>query len=214
LIHFIDPLLADADGVVAVGGELNTTNLIRAYRRGIFPWPFNHRFIPWVSPDPRAILNFNELHIPRRLQRFQNQCDWRFTIDHAFDQVIRNCATVVRKHEAGTWIIPAMIDAYSALHREGHAHSVEVWEGDELIGGLYGVDLGGAFGGESMFSLRSNASKLAILHLVQHLQQRGLEWLDIQVLTPHMQAFGAREITRADFLHRLTHEQHQQRQLF
>lgn len=107
-----------------------------------------------------------------------------------------------------------MIHAYSALHEEGHAHSVEVWEGDELIGGLYGVDLGGAFGGESMFSLRSNASKLAILHLVQHLQQRGLEWLDIQVLTPHMQAFGAREITRVDFLRRLAHEQQQSRKLF
>jgi leucyl/phenylalanyl-tRNA---protein transferase len=214
LIHFENPLFAAEDGLVALGGELSTTNLIRAYRLGIFPWPINERLIPWVSPDPRTVLNFNELHVPRRLQRFQRQCTWTFTIDRAFDQVIRNCATVKRNHESGTWIIPAIIASYSQLHREGHAHSVEVWDEDELIGGLYGVDAGGSFGGESMFALKSNASKLAILHLVQHLRSRGLEWMDIQVMTPHMESLGAREISRAEFLERLAHEQEQVRKLF
>lgn len=214
LIHFADPALAPAEGVVAIGSDLNTTNLLNAYRRGIFPWPVNKYLIPWVSPDPRAVLNFRELHVARRLRRFQQQCEWRFTIDEAFGDVIRTCAAIPRKHESGTWILPEMIAAYSELHRAGHAHSVEVWEGDDLVGGLYGVDLGGVFGGESMFSRRSNASKLAILHLVQHLTSRGLEWLDIQVMTPHMEALGARNIPRTDFLTRLAHAQHQHRNLF
>ena len=211
LIHFIDPEKA-IDGVVALGGPLTTTNLLRAYRRGIFPWPINEYILPWCCPEERGILDFNELHIPRRLARTRHT--FHFSIDRAFPQVITNCATVLRKHESGTWITDEMIRAYCELHRQGHAHSVEVWEGSELVGGIYGVDAGGSFAGESMFSLRSNASKLALLFLIEHLKSRGLDWLDIQMVTPHLEALGAKAITRAHFLQKLAATQKRKLSLF
>ena len=202
LIHFLDP--ADAiDGIVALGGPLTATNLLRAYGNGIFPWPLNEHILPWCCPEERGILDFNELHIPRRLARTRNRSTFHFTIDHAFPEVITHCATVARKHESGTWITRQMIRAYCELHRLGHAHSVEVWEGTELVGGLYGVDACGSFSGESMFSLRSNASKLALLFLIEHLKERGLDWIDIQMVTPHLEALGAKAVPRADFLEKL-----------
>lgn len=200
LIHFIDPEQS-IDGIVALGGPLTTTNLLRAYLRGIFPWPVED-FVPWCCPEERGIIEFDELHIPRRLTRTRH--NFHFTIDRSFSQVISHCATVKRKHETGTWITAQMIRAYCELHRLGHAHSVEVWEGTELVGGLYGVDAGGSFAGESMFSLRSNASKLALLFLIEHLKERGLDWIDIQMVTPHLEALGAKLISRADFLEKLT----------
>lgn len=211
LIYFIDP--ADAiDGIVALGGPLTTTNLLRAYRRGIFPWPIDDNILPWCCPEERGILEFNELHVPRRLARTRHQ--FHFTIDRSFDQVIARCATVRRKHESGTWITRQMIRAYCGLHEQGEAHSVEVWEDAELVGGLYGVDAGGAFAGESMFSLRSNASKLALLFLIEHLKERGLDWLDIQMVTPHLEALGAKTISRADFLKKLAATQQRKLILF
>ena len=203
LIYFLDPAKA-IDGIVALGGPLTATNLLRAYCSGIFPWPVNEDIIPWCCPEERGILEFNELHIPRRLARTRKQSTFHFTIDRSFPQVITHCATVQREHESGTWITEQMIDAYCELHRQGHAHSVEVWEGTDLVGGLYGVDACGSFSGESMFSLQSNASKLALLFLIEHLKERGLDWIDIQMVTPHLEALGAKTISRADYLERLT----------
>jgi len=210
LIHFIDPEKS-IDGIVALGGPLTTTNLLRAYCRGIFPWPIDD-IVPWCCPEERGILEFNELHIPRRLARTRH--NFHFTIDRAFPQVISHCATVKRKHESGTWITRQMIRAYCELHRLGYAHSVEVWEGTELVGGLYGVDACGSFAGESMFSLRSNASKLALLFLIDHLKDRGLDWIDIQMLTPHLEALGAKLVSRAEFLEKLTATQQRNLTLF
>jgi len=214
LIHFIDPASASVDGIVALGGNLSTTNLVRAYRRGIFPWPIDEFVLPWCCPEQRAILDFKDLHVPRRLARLQRQMRFQFTIDQSFEAVIVSCADVERQGEAGTWRTPQMIRAYCELHRKGHAHSVEVWEGSTLVGGLYGVDAGGAFSGESMFCHRSNASKLALLHLIEHLQRKGLDWIDIQMMTPHMKALGAKSIERSEFLRRLSLAQNRNVDLF
>jgi leucyl/phenylalanyl-tRNA--protein transferase len=213
LIHFLDPASA-YEGIVALGGPLSTTNLMRAYRRGVFPWPIDEYLLPWCCPEKRAILEFMDLHVPRRLARFRRRTTFHYTIDQAFENVIRCCATVVRKSETGTWITPQMIDAYCELHGRGYAHSVEVWDGNTLVGGLYGVDAGGAFSGESMFCFQSNASKLALLYLIEHLQTKGLDWIDIQMLTPHMQALGAKEIERSEFLRKLSVAQTRRISLF
>ena len=203
LIRFPDPEHAAVEGIVVIGGALSAANLLRAYRRGIFPWPIAGWPLPWFCPDERAILEFKELHVPRSLLRMRNRAPFHFTIDNDFPAVIRACADAKRGDEDGTWITPEMIRAYCELHQSGHAHSVEAWEGNMLVGGIYGVDAGGAFAGESMFYLRPNASKLALLFLIEHLRQRGLGWLDIQVMTPHMRVFGAKEISRREFLKRL-----------
>jgi leucyl/phenylalanyl-tRNA--protein transferase len=213
LIYFLDPAHA-IDGIVALGGPLTPTNLLRAYRRGIFPWPINEHIVPWCCPEERGILDFNELHIPRRLVRTRRQSKFHFTIDRSFAQVIAHCAAVPRKGESTTWITRQMIRAYCELHRQGHAHSVEVWEDAELVGGLYGVDAGGSFSGESMFSLRPNASKLALLFLIEHLQERDLDWMDIQMVTPHLEALGAKVVSREEFLERLATTQNRKRILF
>lgn len=203
LIHFPDPRYASYEGIVVIGGSLNTENLLRAYRRGIFPWPIEGWPLTWFCPEERAILEFKDLHIPRRLERVKRQAPFRFTIDQDFRSVILACAKAKRKGEDGTWITPQMIRAYGELHRRGYAHSVEAWEGDTVVGGLYGVDADGAFAGESMFFFRPNASKLALLYLIEYLQGRGLDWIDIQVVTPHMEALGAKLISRDEFLHKL-----------
>ena len=202
LIYFRDPANS-IDGIVALGGPLTTTNLLRAYCNGIFPWPVNEYILPWCCPEERGILKFNDLHISRSLARARRKTNFHFSIDRSFLEVITACATVERKWESGTWITPQMVRAYYQLHQEGHAHSAEVWEGSDLVGGIYGVDAGGSFSGESMFTLRPNASKLALLFLIDHLKSRGLDWIDIQMLTPHMEAMGAKQIPRNDFLERL-----------
>lgn len=213
LIHFLDPA-SSIEGICALGGPLTTTNLLRAYCRGIFPWPVTEDILPWCCPEERGVLDFNELHIPRRLARTRHKSTFHYSIDHAFPQVISHCATVKREHESGTWITDEMIRAYCKLHQQGYAHSVEVWEGTELVGGLYGVAACGSFSGESMFSLRSNASKLALLFLIDHLKERGLDWIDIQMVTPHLEALGAKVISRADFLAKLTTTQKRKLTLF
>ena len=203
LIHFPDPRHTAYGGIVRLGGQLNAVNLLRAYRRGIFPWPIDDWPLTWFCPEERAILEFRDLHVPRRLAQIRKQAPFSFTIDQDFRAVIEACARAKRKGEDGTWITPEMIRAYCELHRSGHAHSVEAWEGERLVGGLYGVDAGGAFAGESMFFLRPNASKLALLYLIEHLSMKGLDWIDIQVMTPHMQALGAKIISRDQFLEKL-----------
>lgn len=203
LIRFPDPEHASVEGIVMIGGALCAANLLRAYRRGIFPWPIEGWPLPWFCPDERAILEFKDLHVPRSLLRVQHHAPFHLTIDKDFPAVMRACADAKRRDEDGTWITPEMMHAYCELHQSGHAHSVEAWEGNTLVGGIYGVDAGGAFAGESMFYLRPNASKLALLFLIEHLRQKGLDWLDIQVMTPHMRVFGAKEIGRREFLKKL-----------
>jgi leucyl/phenylalanyl-tRNA---protein transferase len=214
LIRFPDPRDAPYGDIVAVGGNLHPLNLLRAYGRGIFPWPIEGWPLTWFSPQERAIIEFKDLKVSRSLAKVRRRAPFRLTIDAAFRAVILACARVKRADEQGTWITPQMLDAYCHLHELGHAHSVEAWEGDALVGGLYGVDAGGAFAGESMFYLRPNASKLALLHLVEHLQRRGLDWLDIQVMTPHMKAFGARCVARAEFLDKLAAARERKLKLF
>jgi leucyl/phenylalanyl-tRNA--protein transferase len=169
-----------------------------------------------VSPPQRAILEFSALHVPKNLRKAQRlaAATLRFTIDAAFPSVIAACSAVPRPGQDGTWITSPMIAAYTELHRRGYVHSVELWDGTELIGGLYGVTAGGVFTGESMFHRRSDASKLCVLHLIEHLSARGSTWIDIQQLTPHFARLGAREISRDEFLQRLRAEQREPRALF
>lgn len=194
--------------IIGFGGELTVENLREAYGKGIFPWHIDGLPLPWFCPQQRAILEFDELHIPKSLQKERRKTDWTFTIDKDFSSVIENCAAMRRSHESGTWITPDFIESYKILHKDGDAHSVEVWDKNGiLVGGLYGVDGGGLFCGESMYYKESNASKLALLFLIEHLQSKGSSWLDTQVMTPHFEVFGAREIPRNDFLNKLERTQ-------
>jgi leucyl/phenylalanyl-tRNA---protein transferase len=203
---FPDPRYAPSD-VVAMGEDLRVETLREAYRKGIFPWPHDGLPLPWFSPRRRAVIFFDELHVGRSLRKVQKRADFTFTIDRDFRSVIAECAAADRPDQDGTWIAPAMIAAYTRLHDDGDAHSVEVWEGDALVGGLYGVDCGGLFTGESMFHHRPEASKLALLFLIEHLRERGATLVDCQVMTPHMEALGAKEIPRARFLDALAEVQ-------
>ena len=212
LTLFPDPRTVRGD-IVAIGNDLTTATLIEAYRHGIFPWPHDELPLPWFSPRRRTVLFFDELHVPRSLRKSMKRSTLRFTIDQAFDAVIRACATVPREDQ-GTWIGPDIIRAYAALHREGLAHSAELWDGDQLAGGLYGVDSGGVFTGESMFHVQPDASKIALLKLIEHLRERGATWLDCQITTPHMRALGAREIPRSRFLDLLEEAQREGHKIF
>jgi leucyl/phenylalanyl-tRNA---protein transferase len=194
---------------------LTVENLRAAYRTGIFPWPSSAGApIPWCSPDPRAVLVFSEITLGRTLEKTLRRGVFTYSIDRAFPAVIAACAAAPRPGQDGTWIAPEIVAAYTALHHAGSAHSIEVWRNDHLVGGLYGVDAGGVFCGESMFHHEDNASKLAILHLAKHLSARGSKWMDIQQLTPHMERLGAREISRENYLAQLNHEIMDERKFF
>lgn len=209
ITRFPDPETADSSGLLALGGDLEPESLLLAYRSGIFPWPIEDCPLAWFSPPRRGILEFARLHIPRSLAKTLKKAAFTLTIDQSFEAVIRACAETHGRGkgagagEPGTWITPEMITAYCELHRLGHAHSVEAWRERELVGGIYGVDCGGAFAAESMFHRESGASMAALLHLCTHLESRGAEWIDIQMVTPHMKIMGARAIPRARFLRRL-----------
>lgn len=196
---FPDPRSVRSD-VIALGADLEVQTLRDAYRHGIFPWPHDELPLPWFSPRRRAVILLDEMHVPRSLRKVQKGSGLRFTIDAAFDDVIAACSEADRPEQDGTWIAPEIIDAYRALHRAGDAHSVEAWDGATLVGGLYGVDSGGIFTGESMFYRVPNASKLALLFLADHIRERGGTLIDCQVMTPHMEALGARLIARSRFL--------------
>ncbi|HET7433253.1 MAG TPA: leucyl/phenylalanyl-tRNA--protein transferase [Thermoanaerobaculia bacterium] len=211
--RFPDPRYARSD-VIAVGEDLRVETLREAYRKGIFPWPHEDVPLPWFSPRRRTVIFFDELHVGRSLRKAQQRSAFTFTIDRDFRAVIAACAGSERPDQDGTWIAPNIIAAYIRLHDAGDAHSVEVWDGDALVGGLYGVDAGGVFTGESMFHKAPNASKLALLFLIEHLRARGATFVDCQVMTPHMEALGAREITRSRFLDMLAETQSKALRIF
>ena len=214
-LQFIPPRQAGKAEVVGIGDDLTAETLLWAYGQGIFPWPMDDYPLLWFCPPQRAVLDFDRLHIPARLARARRRSDLTFTLDTAFDRVIAACRRSPRPGQDGTWITPAMQSAYSTLHRLGHAHSAEAWDAEgALVGGLYGVGTGGVFSGESMFHRVPNASKMALLFLCEHLQERGLSWIDIQVLTPHLAALGAQEIPRDEFLDRIEAEQSRRLVLF
>lgn len=197
---FFPPVeMADEDGLIAIGGDLNTERLLLAYRKGIFPWYNEAEPICWWSPDPRFVLYPAELKISSSMRTVLNSGKFRFTINRSFTQVIQNCKTVTRKGQAGTWISPAVQKAYTILHEQGFAHSAEAWMNGELVGGLYGIRLGNIFFGESMFSLEKNASKFAFILYVQHLKKEKVQLIDCQVYTEHLESLGARMISRESF---------------
>jgi leucyl/phenylalanyl-tRNA--protein transferase len=193
--------------VVSFGDPLTVSNVREAYLKGIFPWQMEGIPLPWYCPEYRAIIDFEDLHIPRSLARARRKNEFTFTIDRAFRDVIEECSRSFRPGQKGTWITDEFKQVYTQLHREGMAHSVEAWLNDELLGGIYGVDAGGVFCGESMFYKQPNASKLALLHLIDHLRSRGSTWLDVQVMTPHIRALGAKAIERNEFLKKLRETQ-------
>jgi leucyl/phenylalanyl-tRNA--protein transferase len=197
---FFDPRRADEIGLVAFGGDLRPQRLLQAYRCGVFPWFDEEGPIMWWSPDPRAIFELENFSISRRLRRTYRSGRFQVTINQDFSAVIRGCA---ERPGEGTWITPEMIAAYETLHRLGHAHSVEAWYGEEMAGGVYGVALGGFFAGESMFTRIRDGSKVALVHLVEHLRERKFQLFDIQFLTAHTARLGAIEISREEYLRRL-----------
>jgi len=200
---FPPPHLSDESGLLAVGGDLSIDRLLEAYSLGIFPWYSENDPILWWSPDPRMILIPEEIRISRSLRQTLSRGIFKITFDRAFDRVIRSCASVNTEKHGDTWITEDMINAYIQLHKAGYAHSVEAWHEDSLAGGLYGLSLGSAFFGESMFTLMSNASKAAFATLANTLHKMNFSLIDCQVSTPHLASIGAREVRRDDFLGRL-----------
>jgi len=198
---FPDPETSDKQGLLAMGGDLNPERILQAYSQGIFPWFEPGCPILWWSPNPRLILIPNELKVARSLQQSLKK-PFRFSIDTAFSQVIHSCATSSGRIE-NTWITKEMIKAYTQLHEMGYAHSFEIWDKQNLIGGLYGISLGKAFFGESMFHTVTNASKMALYHLCQTMQHWDFDFIDCQLPTAHLQRLGAKIISRKEFLHRL-----------
>lgn len=197
---FPSPELAGPEGLLAMGGDLKPDRLLAAYRQGVFPWYEQGGPILWWSPDPRLVLFLDELRVSRRLRRTIRQGRFETRYDTAFAEVIRECARVPRAHEDGTWITPEMREAYIRLHELGFAHSMESWRNRQLVGGVYGVRVGRCFSGESMFHHETDASKVALVALVERLKREGVELIDCQVSSAHLLSLGAREISRARFL--------------
>lgn len=193
---------ARADGLLMLGGKLEPAWILDAYRHGIFPWPIFGERLAWWSPDPRAIFELADFHVARRLARTCRRGRFSVTFDRDFSGVIQGCATAQQRARA-TWITRPLMAAYQQLHELGHAHSVEVWHDGQLAGGTYGLAIAGLFAAESMFHYVTDASKVALVHLVNHLRQRGYHFMDIQQLTPHTASLGAIEIRRCDYLRRL-----------
>ena len=202
-LAFPRPHLADEDGLLAIGGDLSQNRLLLAYRLGIFPWFLEGEPYLWWSPDPRLVLYPDELIISKSLQKTIRKDIFHITYDTSFEQVIRSCAHTRLRNDEDTWIVPEMIDAYCALHTSGYAHSVEAWHNDTLVGGLYGIALGKCFFGESMFSNKSDASKVAFVYLVERLKNQSYKLIACQVSTDHLKRFGAREIPRELFVQQL-----------
>jgi leucyl/phenylalanyl-tRNA---protein transferase len=194
-----DPEHADEDGVVGVGADLAPGTLVDAYRRGMFPWPHPGVPLPWFSPDPRGVLGADDVRVSRSLRQRLRRCGWTTTVDAAFRAVVAGCAED-RGDGQGSWITSAMARAYGRLHDLGWAHSLEVWDGDRLVGGIYGVQVGGVFTGESMFHRASDASKVALVDLVARFHAAGGRLVDVQLTTPHLRSLGARDLDRESYL--------------
>lgn len=202
-IEFPEAHLAMEEGLIAVGGKLDTPTLYHAYKKGIFPWPQQGYPLLWFSPDQRGVLDFAQFHIPKSLEKLTHKNNYHFTFNQAFEQVITDCQKQPRKLQNGTWIIPELKEAYVQFHTAGFAHSVECWDQGQLVGGIYGVFVEGVFSGESMFHKQPNTSKLSLVVLIEHLKKIGLHWMDIQMVTPVTEQMGGRYITRDEFLDRL-----------
>jgi leucyl/phenylalanyl-tRNA--protein transferase len=190
--------LAEPDGLLAIGGDLSVERLLLAYQNGIFPW-YEGDHILWWCPDPRFVLFPDELKVSKSMQAILKKDEFEFTINKAFADVIHSCKKTKREGQAGTWITDEVEKAYTKMHKLGHAHSAEAWKDGKLIGGLYGIKMGKVFFGESMFSTESNASKFAFIKFVQQLKTEGIELIDCQVYTEHLESLGARMITRTEF---------------
>lgn len=200
---FPNPALPTLDGIVAMGDELNLNTLFEAYSFGIFPWPHPELPCLWFCPDERGVLDFKELHISKSLKKELRKSSLRFTFNQSFSEVIDACSQQPRPGQTDTWITPEIKKNYLAFHKAGYAHSLECWEHDQLVGGIYGVYIAGVFSGESMFFKKSNASKLCLIKLIELLSANGLEWMDIQMVTSITHALGGKYITKHEFLERL-----------
>lgn len=194
------------DGIVAIGGPINTETLLQAYTLGVFPWPHDGYPLLWFSLDPRAILVFDALHVGDRLARKRRNSHFTFSINACFETVIARCALTKRQGQLGTWITEELFEAFIQFHQAGYAHSVEVWENGDVVAGLYGVYVNGVFSGESMFTTVNDGSKMAVLYLIDHLKSLGHTWIDIQQMTPHFSALGAITVPRSAFKQRLQAE--------
>lgn len=200
---FPDVETSSTEGIVAIGGDLTVERLLLAYKSGIFPWYNEGEPIIWYSPDPRMILYPSRLKISKSMRKVLCTEDFRITFDQSFEKVISRCKTADRKGQSGTWITEAMQKAYIKLHKLGVAKSVEVWQNNKLVGGLYGIDLGNVFCGESMFSMVNNASKIAFIYLIQKLEKENYKFIDCQVYNDHLASLGAEEIARKKFIRML-----------
>lgn len=195
---------ASSEGLLAIGGKIEPETLRVAYHQGIFPWPIsNEAPMTWFSPDPRGILEFNNFYISRSFKKFIRRTSYQVKFNENFETVIRSCAEVVRKHESSTWISEEIIQGYLKLFKEKCAYSVEVYDGEKLVGGLYGVCFGEIITGESMFHLETNASKFGLYKLVEKLSEKKISWLDTQMVSPLLESMGGINISRAEFKRRL-----------
>lgn len=193
--------VADDDGILAVGGDFSPEILLEAYRNGIFPWPISADLpLAWFAPDPRGIIFVEEVHVPKSFQKFLKRTSYRVSFNEAFDRVIDGCARSPRKNQPGTWITPDLLEGYRRLHRLGYAYSVEVWDGTDLVAGLYGVSLGEFISGESMFTRVDDGSKLALYTLLERLREREIPFLDTQMITSVVENFGGRYLPREVFM--------------
>ena len=199
-LRFPNPRQADDEGLVAVGGDLSVPRLLLAYRSGIFPWTADP--VTWWSPNPRGIFELDRFHVSRSLARVIGKGVFRITIDRAFREVMEGCAEPA-PGRSSTWITEEFLEGYTRLHEQGHAHSLECWQGNRLVGGIYGVSIGGFFAGESMFHRVSDASKVALFHLHEHLRRQGFTLFDVQMLTPITARLGGVTISREEYLKRL-----------
>jgi leucyl/phenylalanyl-tRNA--protein transferase len=201
---FPNPNNADENGIVAFGGDLNPLRIIEAYKKGIFPWFESDKNLIWWSPDPRMILYCDKFNISKSFKVFLKKCAFRITFNKEFEEVINLCANIKRINQKGTWITKGLINSFIELHRMGKAISVEVWQDDEIVGGLYGLDLGDVFCGESMFSKSSNASKVALYYLNLELKKNNYRFIDCQVPSEHLKSLGGEIIKRENFINLLS----------
>ncbi|MCM2283751.1 MAG: leucyl/phenylalanyl-tRNA--protein transferase [Desulfobacula sp.] len=199
-LDFPPAWLARSDGLLCFGGDLSAQRILLAYEKGIFPWFSENEPILWWSPDPRLVLFPENIKVSRSLKKTIKKNTFNLTMDHAFEETILSCAKPRRKEYAGTWLVEEMIEAYIQLHNLGYAHSIETWKDGRLVGGLYGICLGGIFFGESMFSFEDDASKTALTALARHLEQHRFDLIDCQVTTNHLLSMGATEISRNTYL--------------